>query len=265
MHNAGRRKPPTLYSQFSTRSLIDSVCDASGNQVPPDADLTRDRCPVVDEYLNVRAHDGEPRHVAADIVWATVPRAVAGNLDEIGALRPWDVFFEIDIATRAHRAFCVKREDDAKVYRWLDSVLLTEPNEDVDMPVANDLRVRRNTDADVGSNRTVGYEFNYFSAGRCAGFRLCSDWLLRCHDISPKELSNRLHSPVVLPGSPAVLGPSGSRWWLLGGSEDPWLCVPSFGWVCLSQPANNHIWSRNVNYGMYLELPPDNQNPRSRP
>jgi hypothetical protein len=28
-------------------------------------------------------------------------------------------------------------------------------------------------------------------------------------------------------------GPSGSHPWLLGGSEDPWLCVPDFGQVCL--------------------------------
>jgi hypothetical protein len=29
-------------------------------------------------------------------------------------------------------------------------------------------------------------------------------------------------------GSPAILGPSGSRPWLLGGSEDPWFSVPVF-------------------------------------
>ncbi len=34
-------------------------------------------------------------------------------------------------------------------------------------------------------------------------------------------------------GSPAILGPSGSRPWLLGGSEDPWFCVPGFSQVCL--------------------------------
>jgi len=29
-------------------------------------------------------------------------------------------------------------------------------------------------------------------------------------------------------GSPAVVGPSGRLPFLLGGSEDPWLCVPEF-------------------------------------
>ncbi len=34
-------------------------------------------------------------------------------------------------------------------------------------------------------------------------------------------------------GSSAILGPSGSRPWLLGGSEDPWLSVPVFRRVWL--------------------------------
>jgi len=34
-------------------------------------------------------------------------------------------------------------------------------------------------------------------------------------------------------GSSAVLGPSGSHPWLLGGSEDPWLSVPVFWRVWL--------------------------------
>jgi hypothetical protein len=35
-------------------------------------------------------------------------------------------------------------------------------------------------------------------------------------------------------GSSAILGPSGSHPWLLGGSEDPWFSVPVFRrvWLC---------------------------------
>jgi len=36
-------------------------------------------------------------------------------------------------------------------------------------------------------------------------------------------------------GGPAILGPSGGRPWLLGGSEDPWLSVPVFRRVWLYQ------------------------------
>ncbi len=70
-----------------------------------------------------------------------------------------------------------------------------------------------------------------------------------------------------LSGSPAVLGPSGGRPWLLGGSEDPWLCVAAFRRLCLyrcglvapmsadnnpnphRQPVGDLAGSRNVRFG----------------
>ena len=46
-------------------------------------------------------------------------------------------------------------------------------------------------------------------------------------------------------------GPSGSHWWLLGGSEDPWLCVTDFGQVCLCQ-SRYEAQEKLVNSGMYV-------------
>ena len=51
--------------------------------------------------------------------------------------------------------------------------------------------------------------------------------------------------------SPAILGPSGSHGWLLGGSEDPWLCVSDFGQVCLYRN-NSRTRGKLVNSGIYL-------------
>ena len=45
-------------------------------------------------------------------------------------------------------------------------------------------------------------------------------------------------------GGPAILGPSGSHPWLLKGSEDPWLCVPDFGQVCLFCCCKRRVVSR---------------------
>jgi hypothetical protein len=47
-------------------------------------------------------------------------------------------------------------------------------------------------------------------------------------------------------GSPAVLGPSGSHPWLLGGSEDPWHCVPDFRQVCLCRMYLRFIHLRRI-------------------
>ena len=50
---------------------------------------------------------------------------------------------------------------------------------------------------------------------------------------------------------PGGLGSFGSGRWLLGGSEDPWLCVSSFGWICLYR-SNYEARGRTVNSGLYL-------------
>jgi hypothetical protein len=44
-------------------------------------------------------------------------------------------------------------------------------------------------------------------------------------------------------GSPAILGHSGSLPWLLEGSEDPWLAVPAFKrvWFCLKKKIDHEL------------------------
>ena len=51
-------------------------------------------------------------------------------------------------------------------------------------------------------------------------------------------------------------GPSGSRPWLLGGSEDPWLCVPEFLQVCPCLLLESRMldWRNAVNPGKYIVL-----------
>ena len=51
--------------------------------------------------------------------------------------------------------------------------------------------------------------------------------------------------------SPAILGPSGSGLKLLGGGEDPWLCVSSFCGICLYRD-KYAVYRSAVNSGMYL-------------
>jgi hypothetical protein len=77
----------------------------------------------------------------------------------------------------------------------------------------------------------------------------------------PINVSNvaakRLFFMIALPhlpndiGSPAILGSfvaSDGR----GGSEDPWLCVTSFGWFCLCRKMDFAPLEIGVNSGMYL-------------
>ncbi len=52
------------------------------------------------------------------------------------------------------------------------------------------------------------------------------------------NLANAFMLPVQVWGNPAVLGPSGSHPWLLGGSEDPWHSVPDF----------SRVWLYSFNY-----------------
>jgi hypothetical protein len=55
-------------------------------------------------------------------------------------------------------------------------------------------------------------------------------------------------------GSPAIVG-SFVAHKRRGGSEDPWLCVTSFGWFCLYRDGHFAPLKRTVNSEIYLNWP----------